>query len=311
MSIWKAAISFSYSSAYIPLYQRFTFASETALLASMKHTDATTAYHASHFGFSPVQEEAKEGMVQAVFNRVATRYDLMNDAMSAGVHHHWKDRLMDTLRPTPAMHLLDVAGGTGDVAFRFLARGGAHATVCDLNEEMLKVGEARAIDKNIAHMHAGEPSDGEARSGGGLGVKTPSERIRWVHGNAEALPFENAAFDTYTISFGIRNVTHLDRALAEAYRVLKRGGRFLCLEFSTPSQAWIRKMYDAYSLNVIPKMGGLLTGDAPSYQYLVESIRQFPAPEDFVGLIRAAGFERVSYQKLSAGVVAIHSGWKL
>jgi demethylmenaquinone methyltransferase / 2-methoxy-6-polyprenyl-1,4-benzoquinol methylase len=267
----------------------YTPCPKNALLLRMNNSSySASTHHATHFGFSPVQEDAKEAMVQAVFDRVATRYDLMNDAMSLGVHHHWKDRLMDTLRPTASMHVLDVAGGTGDVAFRFLARGGAHATVCDLNEEMLKVGQARAIDRNI------DPS-----------------LLTWKHGNAEKLPFADATFDAYTISFGIRNVTHLDKALAEAYRVVKRGGRFLCLEFSTPPIAWLKKAYDAYSLHIIPKMGEALTGDAPSYHYLVESIRQFPDPESFATMIRNAGFDNVTYQRLSAGVVAIHSGWKL
>jgi demethylmenaquinone methyltransferase / 2-methoxy-6-polyprenyl-1,4-benzoquinol methylase len=252
------------------------------------NTASTTAYHASHFGFTPVEEAAKERMVQAVFDNVAVRYDVMNDVMSAGMHHHWKDRLMDMLRPTPSMHLLDVAGGTGDVAFRFLKREGGCVTVSDLNEEMLKVGQARAVDFNI-----------------------PREKMQWVHANAQSLPFEDAAFDAYTISFGIRNVTHLDMALSEAYRVLKRGGRFLCLEFSTPSREWLQRAYNAYSMRVIPKMGGAITGDEASYQYLVESIRQFPKPNDFSALIRMAGFANVSSRIMTSGVVAIHSGWKI
>ncbi len=248
----------------------------------------STSPKTTHFGFQDVETNAKQGMVQAVFDRVATRYDLMNDAMSGGLHHHWKDRLLDTLKPTPDMHLLDVAGGTGDVGFRFLERGGGHVTISDLNEEMLGVGHARAIDRNL-----------------------DASRLDWLHANAEALPCDDAGFDAYTISFGIRNVTHLDKALSEAYRVLKRGGRFLCLEFSTPSQAWLQKIYDAYSFHIIPKMGAAIAGDEASYEYLVESIRQFPKPNAFADLIRNAGFDNVRYQTMTGGVVAIHSGWKL
>jgi demethylmenaquinone methyltransferase / 2-methoxy-6-polyprenyl-1,4-benzoquinol methylase len=252
------------------------------------NTQNTTTFHASHFGFTPVDVSEKQAKVQAVFDHVATRYDIMNDMMSAGLHHAWKDRLLDMLRPTQTMRLLDVAGGTGDVSFRFLKRGGGHATVSDLNTEMLRVGQGRAVDLLI-----------------------PEASIEWVHANAESLPFDDATFDAYTISFGIRNVTHLDKALSEAFRVLKRGGRFLCLEFSTPPNAWLKRAYDAYSMQVIPKMGEVITGDADSYRYLVESIRQFPSPDNFLSLIGEAGFANLSYRRLTGGVVAIHSGWKL
>ncbi len=247
-----------------------------------------TSHHASHFGFEAVDAAAKQAKVNHVFDRVAAQYDIMNDMMSAGLHHAWKDRLMDKLRPTEAMHLLDMAGGTGDVAFRFLARGGAHVTISDINQDMLNVGRARAIDKNLDAL-----------------------RMSWQQANAEELPFENGSFDAYTISFGIRNVTHLDKALSEAHRVLKRGGRFLCLEFSHLSQDWLQKAYDAYSFNAIPVIGEKITGDRDAYQYLVESIRQFPKQDDFADMIRDAGFENVDYTNLTKGVVAIHSGWKI
>ncbi len=249
---------------------------------------AKTDYHAAHFGFRAVDASDKRGMVKEVFDTVASRYDVMNDMMSAGLHHHWKDRLIDKLRPSPDMHLLDMAGGTGDVGFRFLARGGSHVTISDINEEMLAVGQERAVDKNLE-----------------------TSRIAWQPANAEELPFEENSFDAYTISFGIRNVTHLDKALSEAYRVLKTGGHFLCLEFSQLDKAWLQKLYDTYSFNVIPPIGEKLTGDRDAYQYLVESIRQFPKQDDFATMIRDAGFENVGYTNMTRGVVAIHSGWKL
>jgi demethylmenaquinone methyltransferase / 2-methoxy-6-polyprenyl-1,4-benzoquinol methylase len=260
----------------------------TAPMSQSNPSHGTTAFHASHFGYQPVEETDKEPLVQAVFDTVAARYDIMNDVMSMGMHHHWKDRLMDMLRPSPEMHLLDVAGGTGDVAFRFLKRGGGQVTISDLNESMLKVGQTRAIDLNL-----------------------DATRIDWVPANAEALPFADASVNAYTISFGIRNVTHLDNALSEAYRVLKHGGRFLCLEFSAPSQPWLKRAYDAYSFRVIPSIGAAITGDKAAYAYLVESIRQFPKPDAFAELIRTAGFSNVSYRSLTSGVVAIHSGWKV
>jgi ubiquinone/menaquinone biosynthesis methyltransferase len=246
------------------------------------------AAHNTYFGFQPVEEHAKEGMVQSVFSHVASRYDIMNDLMSAGLHHGWKERLMDRLRPTPHMHLLDVAGGTGDIAFRFLKRGGGHVTLADLNPEMLEVGKGRALDKNL-----------------------DADRLQWHCANAEQLPFEDNSYDAYTISFGIRNVTHIDAALQEAYRVLHYGGHFLCLEFSMPSNRLLRTLYDNYSFAVIPKMGEMITGDKASYQYLIESIRQFPTPDTFAEMIKAAGFSQVNYETLQGGIVAIHSGWKI
>ncbi|MGB3177452.1 MAG: bifunctional demethylmenaquinone methyltransferase/2-methoxy-6-polyprenyl-1,4-benzoquinol methylase UbiE [Albidovulum sp.] len=242
----------------------------------------------THFGFQTVDESAKAGMVHGVFTRVANRYDVMNDVMSMGIHRLWKDAMMDWLAPRPGQTLLDVAGGTGDVAFRFLKRaGGATATVLDMTESMLVEGQKRAEAENMA------------------------DRLSWVVGDAMALPFEANTFDTYTISFGIRNVTRIPDALAEAYRVLKPGGRLMVLEFSqlpNPAMQWA---YDRYSFNVIPKMGEIIANDHDSYQYLVESIRKFPDQESFATLIRQAGFEQVKYRNLTMGVAALHSGWKI
>lgn len=242
----------------------------------------------THFGFKTVREEDKEGMVKSVFNSVADQYDLMNDVMSAGVHRLWKDSLIDSLNPRPGMHLLDVAGGTGDIAFRFLdAAPGGHVTVCDINAEMLRVGAARAEDKG----HGGKAD--------------------FVCGDAMKLPVESRSVDAYTIAFGIRNVTRVSEAVAEAYRVLKPGGRFFCLEFSPEVVPVLQKAYDSYSFNVIPKMGEWITKDRDSYQYLVESIRKFPTPAKFEAMISEAGFERTGYRSMSAGVVALHYGTKI
>jgi demethylmenaquinone methyltransferase/2-methoxy-6-polyprenyl-1,4-benzoquinol methylase len=244
----------------------------------------------THFGFQSVPLTEKQERVNEVFHSVASRYDLMNDLMSAGLHRVWKNTLVTSLRPPrdrPFRHL-DVAGGTGDVAFRILDAGGpnTHVTVLDINGEMLEVGRERA----------GRRYDG---------------RIDFVEANAEALPFEPKSFDAYTIAFGIRNVPRIDRALSEAHRVLKPGGRFLCLEFSKVDVPGLDRIYDAYSFNVIPRLGQAVTGDAESYQYLVESIRRFPPPAAFARMIEEAGFRRVTHRPLTAGVVAIHSAWKI
>jgi demethylmenaquinone methyltransferase/2-methoxy-6-polyprenyl-1,4-benzoquinol methylase len=248
------------------------------------------ADNSSHFGFESVRPEDKQGRVNDVFRSVARRYDLMNDLMSAGLHRAWKDALVTAVRPSksrPFRHL-DVAGGTGDVAFRILEEGGprTRVTVLDINGDMLEVGRERA----------GSRYEG---------------RIDFVEANAEALPFEDRSFDAYTIAFGIRNVPQIDRALAEAHRVLKPGGHFLCLEFSKVDVPGLDAVYDAYSFNVIPRLGQMVTGDAESYRYLVESIRRFPPPAAFARMIADAGFRRVTHRPLSAGVVAIHSGWKI
>jgi demethylmenaquinone methyltransferase/2-methoxy-6-polyprenyl-1,4-benzoquinol methylase len=227
-------------------------------------------------------------MVHGVFTRVASKYDVMNDAMSFGIHRIWKDAMMDWLAPRPGQKLLDVAGGTGDVAFRFLKRApGAQATVCDMTESMLVEGSQRA--------EAGSMADA----------------LEWVVGDAMALPFADNSFDIYTISFGIRNVTRVADALAEAYRVLRHGGRLMVLEFSQLPNAAMQKAYDLYSFNVIPVMGQVIANDRDSYQYLVESIRKFPDQEMFAAMIREAGFDQVKYRNLTMGVAALHSGWKL
>ena len=242
----------------------------------------------THFGYQEVPEAAKAGMVHGVFSRVASRYDVMNDLMSGGMHRLWKDAMMDWLAPRADQRLLDVAGGTGDVAFRFLKRAaGATAVVCDLTEPMLIEGRKRAEAEQQA------------------------ERLDWVVGDAMALPFPDASFNVYTISFGIRNVTRIGDALAEAFRVLKPGGRLMVLEFSQIPNAMMQKAYDVYSFNVIPLMGQVVSGDRESYQYLVESIRKFPNQESFAQMIRAAGFGQVKYRNLTMGVAALHSGWKL
>jgi len=242
----------------------------------------------THFGFQDVPEAEKAGLVHGVFSRVASKYDIMNDVMSVGIHRLWKDAMMDWLAPRPGQRLLDVAGGTGDVAFRFLRRApGASAVVCDMTEPMLVEGRKRAEAERL-HDH-----------------------LDWVVGDAMALPFPDNSFDVYTISFGIRNVTHIDKALSEAYRVLKPGGRLMVLEFSQIPNDLLQKAYDLYSYNVIPVMGQIIAGDRPSYQYLVESIRKFPDQETFAAMIRAAGFGMVKYRNLSLGIAALHSGWKL
>ncbi|MEY8098059.1 bifunctional demethylmenaquinone methyltransferase/2-methoxy-6-polyprenyl-1,4-benzoquinol methylase UbiE [Falsihalocynthiibacter sp. S25ZX9] len=242
----------------------------------------------THFGFQTVDEDAKAGMVHGVFTNVASKYDVMNDAMSMGIHRIWKEAMMDWLAPRAGQKLLDVAGGTGDVSFKFLKRAGyGHATVCDMTEGMLVAGAQRkeAIER--------------------------ADELDWVVGDAMALPFPSNTFDVYTISFGIRNVTRIPDALAEAYRVLRPGGRIMVLEFSQLPNELMQKAYDLYSFNVIPKMGKLIANDSESYQYLVESIRNFPDQETFASMIRNAGFENVKYRNLSMGIAALHSGWKI
>lgn len=242
----------------------------------------------THFGFRTVAEDDKAGLVHEVFSSVASRYDVMNDLMSAGIHRLWKAAMMDWLAPRNGQRLLDVAGGTGDVAFRFLERAPeASVTVCDMTESMLIEGRARAEASRLA------------------------DRLAWVTGDAMALPFPDNSFDRYTISFGIRNVTRIPDALAEAYRVLRPGGRLVVLEFSQLPVPMMQWLYDRYSYNVIPAMGQMVTGDRDSYQYLVESIRKFPDQDSFATMIREAGFGRVQWRDLSMGIAALHSGWKL
>jgi demethylmenaquinone methyltransferase/2-methoxy-6-polyprenyl-1,4-benzoquinol methylase len=244
------------------------------------------------FGFRRVPLGDKQAMVDGVFDSVAKRYDLMNDLMSGGLHRAWKDALVTAVNPprnARAFTLLDVAGGTGDVAFRVAAAGGAgtRVTVADVNAEMLAVGRTRATEQGL---------DGV---------------VTFIEGNAEKLPLPDRSFDAVTIAFGIRNVPRIDAALGEAHRVLRIGGRFLCLEFSNVDVPGLDAVYDFYSFNVIPALGRAVTGDADAYRYLVESIRKFPRPAAFAGMIRDAGFHRVSHQPLTGGIVAIHSGWRL
>ncbi len=242
----------------------------------------------THFGYREVDEQQKAGMVKGVFTNVASKYDVMNDVMSAGVHRLWKDAMMDWLAPRAGQHLLDVAGGTGDIAFRFLKRAPeAKAVVLDMTESMLVEGRKRAEAEQTA------------------------DHLDWVVGDAMALPFADRSFDTYTTSFGIRNVTRISDALAEAFRVLRPGGRLMVLEFSQLPNPAMQKAYDLYSFNVIPRMGQLIAQDRDSYQYLVESIRKFPDQETFAGMIRDAGFGNVKYRNLSMGIAALHSGWKI
>ncbi|ARJ69690.1 bifunctional demethylmenaquinone methyltransferase/2-methoxy-6-polyprenyl-1,4-benzoquinol methylase UbiE [Paracoccus contaminans] len=247
-----------------------------------------SASRQTHFGFQSVAEEDKAGLVHGVFSSVASKYDVMNDLMSVGIHRLWKTAMMDWLAPRDGQRLLDVAGGTGDIAFRFLDRApGASVTVCDMTESMLVEGRKRAEAGRLA------------------------DRLSWVTGDAMALPFADASFDRYTISFGIRNVTRIPDALAEAFRVLRPGGRLMVLEFSQLPVPALQWAYDRYSFNVIPPLGQLVASDRDSYQYLVESIRRFPDQESFAAMIGDAGFERVQYRNLSMGIAALHSGWKL
>ena len=249
------------------------------------------------FGFRTVKTGEKAALVRGVFDSVASRYDIMNDLMSAGVHRVWKSTLLDRLNPQPGQQLIDVAGGTGDIAGGFVKRANsrprsedaplARAHICDINYEMLRAG----IDRDFQHAHAGQ--------------------LARVCGDAERLPFEDKSADAYTIAFGIRNVTNMDAALAEAYRVLRSGGRFICLEFSHPITEGLQKLYDTYSFNVIPWLGEKVADDRESYQYLVESIRKFPAQQAFVTRIKSAGFSRVSYENLTAGVAALHMAWRI
>ncbi len=237
------------------------------------------------FGFEDVPPEEKTRRVGGVFSNVASRYDLMNDLMSGGMHRHWKNQFVRRLKPRKGEAILDMAGGTGDVAFR-IAESGAQVTVADINAEMLAAGQQRAARRGV-------------------------EGLLWAQENAEALTFVDQTFDAYTIAFGIRNVTHIDRALAEAHRVLRIGGRFFCLEFSTTTWPGFRELYDRYSHHVVPRIGKHVARDEESYRYLVESIRRFPAMGEFKAMITGAGFARVSVEPILGGAVAIHSGWKI
>ncbi|CAM6128593.1 unnamed protein product [Calypogeia fissa] len=269
---------------------------------------STFRSHSTSFGFRQVPEEEKGKLVGEVFNSVASKYDLMNDLMTLGVHRLWKDRLVSKLSPFPGMQHLDVAGGTGDVAFRVLQainraeqrsfqvstadaadKDESKVYVCDINPAMLNVGKQRARQLRLAEL--------------------PS--LVWVEGDAEDLEFKDNCMDGYTIAFGIRNVTHIEKALEEAHRVLKQGGRFLCLELSQVDTPGLKQVYDMASFSVVPALGNFVTGDRDSYQYLVESARRFPTQKRFADMIGSAGFQNVQYESLAGGVVAIHSGFKL
>jgi demethylmenaquinone methyltransferase/2-methoxy-6-polyprenyl-1,4-benzoquinol methylase len=249
------------------------------------------------FGFREVPEAEKETLVREVFSSVAARYDLMNDLMSAGIHRIWKDAMVEWLNPQPGWRVLDVAGGTGDIAFRIadmarakssrgISGGEADITVCDINDKMLGEGRRRAEEKN-------------------------ERAISWICGDAEKLPLPDAHFDAYTIAFGIRNVTHIENALREARRVLKPGGRFVCLEFSKVNVPGMDAIYDAYSFKLLPRIGGWVAGDAESYRYLAESIRRFPAQDAFAAMITEAGLGQVKIRNLSGGIAAMHSAWRI
>ena len=254
---------------------------------------APTEGEQASFGYRDVPAGEKAGMVHRVFASVAPRYDLMNDLMSAGVHRLWKSTLVDVLNPRPGERLLDVAGGTGDIAFRILRRQMARraaqpdVTVCDINAAMLSVGRDRAADRGLL------------------------KGLTWTTGDAENLPLPDRHFDAYTIAFGLRNVTHIDKALNEAHRVLKPGGRFYCLEFSKVTSAPVARAYDAYSERALPFFGRLVARDAESYRYLHESIRRFPAQRELAERMRRAGLTQVAWRNLTLGVVALHSGWRI
>jgi len=246
----------------------------------------------THFGYESVPLEDKQGRVDDVFHSVARRYDLMNDLMSGGLHRAWKDALVTAVNPPKSgrdFQVLDLAGGTGDVAFRIIEAGGAgtRVTVCDINADMLEVGRERAAERGL---------DGV---------------VAFEQGNAEELAYPDRSFDCVTIAFGIRNVPRIERALEQAHRVLRIGGRFLCLEFSSIDVPGLDALYELYSFQVIPRVGQVITGDRDAYQYLVESIRKFPKPKAFARMIETAGFRRVSFTPMTGGVAALHSGWRL
>ncbi len=237
------------------------------------------------FGYEDIPADEKTARVGGVFSSVAAKYDVMNDAMSGGMHRLWKDRFVRRVKPQPGEQILDMAGGTGDIAFR-MEKLGAEITVSDINQDMLEVGIERAMDKGI-------------------------DTLVWSRQNAEELSFPDRSFDAYTIVFGIRNVTHIDKALAEAHRVLRYGGRFFCMEFSSTEWAGFKEIYDLYSHKLMPVMGKLIANDEESYRYLAESIRRFPKPPAFEAMIRAAGFAQTRVETMLGGAVNIHSGWKV
>jgi demethylmenaquinone methyltransferase / 2-methoxy-6-polyprenyl-1,4-benzoquinol methylase len=253
------------------------------------HTLGGSPDHSHSFGFAAIDAATRQERVNAVFDRVASRYDLMNDLMSGGLHRLWKRAFVQRLRPRPHERLLDLAGGTGDIALRLSRTATTHpVTVCDINPAMLAAGRRRALDQGLL-----------------------SDQLLWTCGNAEALPFPDRHFDAITIAFGLRNVTRIEQALREIHRVLAPGGRFFCLEFSRVAVPGLDRLYDQWSFHVIPRLGAMVAGDAEAYRYLVESIRRFPAQPQLVGLMRTAGFARPHYVNLSGGIVAVHAGIRL
>src|SRR3984885_2435028 len=261
------------------------------MVALCKATPRIDVTETAHFGSRQVPLGDKQALVDDVFRSVAPRYDLMNDLMSFGLHRAWKDALATAVDPPKNLPfaVLDIAGGTGDVALRVIDKGGeqTRATVCDINADMLEIGRERAGPRGLSGL------------------------VTFAEANAEALPFADRSFDAVTIAFGIRNVPRIDRALAEAFRVLRIGGRFFCLEFSAVDVPGFDRLYDLYSFNIIPRLGRMVTGDADSYRYLVESIRRFPKPQAFAAMMRNAGFARISIQPMTGGIVTLHSGWRL
>lgn len=260
------------------------------------HYDGGDNAGRTHFGFRDVAEDEKAPLVQGLFQSVAGRYDLMNDLMSGGIHRLWKASMIDWLDPRPGIRLLDTAGGTGDIALRVMERlekrdavadNASRIMVCDLTPGMLAVGRDRALDQVVF------------------------KGIDWVCGDAERLPLPDSSVTAYTIAFGLRNVTHIERALSEARRVLKPGGRFLCLEFSRVVVPLFADLYDRYSFSVLPAMGAAIAGDREAYVYLAESIRRFPPQDELAGKMAEAGLQQVRYRNLSGGIAAIHSGWRI
>ncbi|XP_055855065.1 2-methoxy-6-polyprenyl-1,4-benzoquinol methylase, mitochondrial [Episyrphus balteatus] len=290
------SIKINLRNVIIPNFQR-TVTNQAQRAPENSTEDGTT-----HFGYQTVKESEKVEKVHKVFEDVAKSYDIMNDAMSMGIHRIWKDIFMERLGPMRGARLLDMAGGTGDIAFRFLkyidkqpnpSNRESHVTISDINQHMLDVGKVRADNLGLTQEKLDQIS------------------IEWKCANAEELPFDDNTFSAYTIAFGIRNCTHINKVLSEAYRVLKPGGRFMCLEFSHLNNETLQWLYDQYSFQVIPPMGQILAGQWQSYQYLVESIRKFPRQDEFKEMIEKAGFDMVQYENLTFGVVSIHSGFKL
>ena len=258
----------------------------------MSNSDKKTEQNKTHFGFTEVDASEKTNRVRKVFDSVSNKYDLMNDVMSLGLHRLWKTALINQLKPKENMNIIDVAGGTGDISGRILKKtdNKASVTICDININMMEVYRDKLIDRGIIN-------------------KVQSAQL--VCSNAEELPFPNASFDAYVIAFGLRNVTHIEKALLEAHRVIKPGGRFICLEFSQVISPALKSLYDDYSFRVLPKLGSIIARDHASYKYLVESIRKFPNQEELSCMLKGAGLGSISYKNLSGGIVAIHSAWRL